>query len=75
MELNHFVKFLDFQLDACENSVFCKKDLVKEALPGLKTFVINFMIRMSKVHTYLLYNALYCTFVHMYMCRILPHHL
>ena len=50
MELNHFLKFLDFQLCACENSIFCDENLVKEAMSGLKTFVIGFMIRMSKVH-------------------------
>ena len=50
MELNHFLRFLDYQLGACENSLFCDENLVKEAMSGLKTFVIRFMIRMSKVY-------------------------
>ena len=53
MELNHFLMFLDFQLGACENSIFCDENLLKEAMTGLKSFVIGFMIRMSKVHTYI----------------------
>lgn len=74
MELNHFMKFLDFQLEACENSIyFCDENLLKEAISGLKNFVIGFMIRMSKVHTYqylacmhacsIIYCTVYC-FVH-----------
>ena len=49
MELNHFLRFLDFQLGACENSLFCDEKIVGKAMSGLKTFVIKFMIRMSKV--------------------------
>ena len=50
-ELKHFVQFLDIQLKNCENSSFCKEELVGDVLIGLKTFVVKFMIRMSKVMT------------------------
>ena len=49
MELNHFLEFLDIQLDACEQSIFCNEDIVGDVMSGLKTFVVKFMIRMSKV--------------------------
>ena len=77
MELNHFLRFLDFQLGACEDSLFCDEKIVGEAMSGLKTFVIKFMIRMSKVPAYPLYNVLYCMYFcsHACICRILPHHL
>lgn len=48
-ELRHFVKFLDLQLQSCEQSVFCNEALVGDVMAGLKTFVVKFMIRMSKV--------------------------
>ena len=51
VELNHFLKFLDIQLSSCEKSIFCNEDLVGDVMPGLKTFVVKFMIRMSKVNT------------------------
>jgi len=47
-ELKHFVNFLNVQLFACENSVFCS-DIMAPDLPGFLTFVIQFMIQMSKV--------------------------
>ena len=49
MELNHFLKFLNIQLSSCEKSIFCNEDLVGDVMSGLKTFVVKFMIRMSKV--------------------------
>ena len=49
MELNHFLKFLDIQLGTCEQSIFCNEDIVGDVMSGLKTFVVKFMIRMSKV--------------------------
>ena len=49
MELNHFLEFLDIQLGACEQSVFCNEDFVGDVMSGLKAFVVKFMIRMSKV--------------------------
>lgn len=42
------MKFLDVQLQACENSVFCDITLVGDILSGLKDFVVKFMIRMSR---------------------------
>ena len=51
VELNHFLKFLDIQLSSCEKSIFCNEDLVGDVMSGLKTFVVKFMIRMSKVNT------------------------
>ena len=33
----------------CENSTFCNKEIVGDALSGLKGFVVKFMIRMSRV--------------------------
>ena len=76
MELDHFLKFLDFQLVACENSIFCDENHA----PGLKNFVMECMIRISKVHhtcTCLVECTIYCTvhFLLTCMCRILPHHL
>ena len=52
VELNHFLKFLDIQLSSCEKSIFCNEDLVGDVMSGLKTFVVKFMIRMSKVNWY-----------------------
>ena len=48
-ELRHFVWFLDTQIKACEKSIFCNEDIVGDVMSGLKTFVVKFMIRMSKV--------------------------
>ena len=42
-EIRHFVWFLNVQLSACEQSNFLPK------WKGLKSFVANFMIKMSKV--------------------------
>ena len=49
VELNHFLRFLDIQLGSCEESTFCDEGLVGDVMSGLKTFVVKFMIRMSKV--------------------------
>ena len=51
-ELRHFVQFLDLQLCSGEASVFCKDDFIKDVMAGLKTFVVKFMVRMSKVNSY-----------------------
>ena len=53
-ELKHFVEFLNTQLESCENSIFCNEDIVGDVMSGLKTFVVKFMIRMSKVHLHLM---------------------
>ncbi|XP_064403130.1 E3 ubiquitin-protein ligase RNF213-like isoform X2 [Halichondria panicea] len=47
-EIHYFVKFLDIQLNLCENSVFCNEALVGDVMSGLKGFVVKFMIRMSQ---------------------------
>ncbi|XP_014821245.1 PREDICTED: E3 ubiquitin-protein ligase RNF213-like [Calidris pugnax] len=46
-ELSNFTHFLNFQLSKCEKSVFCGP-AVGEDFQGFKTFVIKFMITMSK---------------------------
>ena len=48
-ELRHFVQFLDLQLFSSEISVFCNAALVRDVMAGIKTFVVKFMVRMSKV--------------------------
>ena len=48
-EINHFVNFLSIQLSLCEKSVFCNEDFVGDVLKGFKTFVVKFMIQMSRV--------------------------
>ncbi|KAM3618897.1 uncharacterized protein V6R79_000067 [Siganus canaliculatus] len=48
VELRNFVWFLNLQLKDCENSDFCKLELVGDTLFGFKNFVVKFMILMSK---------------------------
>ena len=48
-EIYHFVTFLDIQLQSCEQSVFCNEEFVGDVMSGLKSFVVNFMMAMSKV--------------------------
>ena len=48
-EIQHFVNFLNVQLKSCEESVFMKTEFVGDVLIGMKTFVVKFMIRMSRV--------------------------
>ncbi|KAM6240959.1 E3 ubiquitin-protein ligase rnf213-alpha-like [Porphyrio hochstetteri] len=47
MELSNFTRFLNLQLRKCEKSVFCSP-VVGEQFCGFKTFVIKFMVTMSK---------------------------
>ena len=42
-EVRHFVWFLNIQLSACEQSNIIKR------VPGLRTFVVDFMTTMSRV--------------------------
>ena len=49
MELRHFLYFLNAQLEDCESSIFCKARYIKDALPGFKKFVVEFMLKMAKV--------------------------
>jgi len=48
VELTHFASFLNSQLASSEKSSFCDPDLVREDFPGMKTFVIKFLISMAK---------------------------
>ncbi len=48
-ELKHFIWFLDAQIKASEKSIFCNEAVVGDVMTGFKTFVVKFMIRMSKV--------------------------
>ena len=48
-ELRHFVNFLNSQLQACEDSAFCNMELVGDTLEGFRSFVVEFMILMSRV--------------------------
>jgi len=43
-EISHFVRFLNIQLHSSETSHYLKKTVT-----GLKTFVVKFLVRMSKV--------------------------
>jgi len=46
-EVSNFTHFLNFQLRKCEKSVFCSP-VVGTQFAGFKTFVVKFMIAMSK---------------------------
>ena len=48
-EIRHFIKFLDLQLQSCERSYFTNEDFVGDVLSGFKSFVVKFMIQMSRV--------------------------
>ena len=48
-ELRYFVNFLNSQLQACEESSFCNMDSVGDTLEGFRSFVVRFMILMSRV--------------------------
>ena len=48
-DLRHFLWFLNAQLEDCESSVFCKASWIADTLPGLKKFVVQFMLKMSQV--------------------------
>ena len=48
MEFRNFLYFLNAQLEDCENSAFCKVEIERD-LPGFKTFVVQFMLKMAKV--------------------------
>ena len=48
-ELQHFVNFLNTQLCDGDKSIFCNTDLVGDLLQGFRTFVVRFLIQMSRV--------------------------
>ncbi len=70
-EISHFTKFLDVQLNSCENSVFCDETLVGDVMSGLKGFVVKFMIRMSQVR--LIIVIIVCIRISPASCRISQH--
>ena len=47
-ELAQFVRFLYVQLNDCQNSIYCKPENYHSGT-DFKTFVVEFMIRMSQV--------------------------
>ncbi|XP_068694638.1 E3 ubiquitin-protein ligase rnf213-alpha-like [Montipora foliosa] len=47
-ELRHFISFLNSQLQSCEESTFCNMELVGDTLEGFRSFVVQFMILMSR---------------------------
>ena len=63
-EIRHFVKFLDLQLESCENSVFTDSSFVGDIMAGLKGFVVKFMIQMSRVSFCI--KFFYWFFTHMF---------
>ena len=56
-EIRHFIKFLDLQLQSCERSYFTNEDFVGDVLSGFKTFVVKFMIRMSRVSGFNMFDS------------------
>ena len=48
-ELRHFVWFLNQQLESCEKSALCNEKHVGDVMAGLKSFLVTFMIQMSRV--------------------------
>ena len=60
-EIRHFVNFLDSQLQACEESSFCNMELVGDTLEGFRSFVVRFMILMSRVRYIYSLHALHLT--------------
>ena len=55
-EIRHFVTFLDLQLQSCERSYFTNPEFVQDVMDGFKSFVVRFMIQMSRVRTFLSEN-------------------
>ena len=49
-QLQYFISFLNLQLQACEASSFLDPRFVGDIIGGVKSFIINFMIRMSRVY-------------------------
>ncbi|XP_068694646.1 E3 ubiquitin-protein ligase rnf213-alpha-like isoform X2 [Montipora foliosa] len=47
-ELRHFISFLNAQLQSCEESTFCNMEHVGDTLEGFRSFVVQFMILMSR---------------------------
>uniref|UniRef100_A0A8C6FXF9 E3 ubiquitin-protein ligase RNF213 n=1 Tax=Moschus moschiferus TaxID=68415 RepID=A0A8C6FXF9_MOSMO len=47
-ELWNFARFLNYQLQDCEASLFCNPTFVGDTLMGFKNFVVTFMILMAR---------------------------
>ena len=47
-EMNNFVIFLSKQLSDCDNSDYCSAQLIKDGWVGFRSFVVEFMILMSR---------------------------
>ena len=56
MELRNFVHFFNNNLIDCEKSVFTSVD-IRQEFPGFKTFVVTFLLQMSKVSSLNLINV------------------
>ena len=69
MELKHFLNFLNAQFEDCENSTFCNVEHTGYVLPGFKAFVVKFMLKMSKVSSFLNLKFKYYTL--QYTCIII----
>lgn len=61
MELKHFLNFLNAQFEDCEKSTFCNVKHIRCELPGFKAFVVKFMLKMSKVSSFLNLKIKYYT--------------
>ena len=48
-ELRHFIYFLNQQLESSERSVFTGEKYTGDILTDFKSFVVKFMIQMSRV--------------------------
>ena len=53
-EICYFATFLNLQLQSCENSDFTNYELVGDIFEGFKSFVVKFMMKMSRVGIILL---------------------
>ena len=47
-EVRNFASFLDKQLSDCDKSDYCQSDIVKQEWIGFKSFVVKFMLIMSR---------------------------
>ncbi len=48
LELHLFARFLNYQFSTTEKSIYCNYQMMKDDLPGIKMFIIRFLIQMSK---------------------------
>ena len=67
MELRHFLYFLNAQLEDCESSIYCNTVFIKDALPGFKKFVVEFMLKMAKVVILHMYSIMQSKAVHIHV--------